>query len=60
MKKYEYRIETFRLNDNEGSRNEIAQILSGLGTQGWELVSVVSLTEYAGEHALFYFKRERE
>jgi len=60
MDKYEYSI---RELSTIGGKSAVAKTVESLddgGQEGWELVSVVPLTQHHGEISLFIFKRRIE
>lgn len=72
MKKWEYRIEGLSTKDfnDEKSIKEIKDLLSGIGSDGWELIGVVPTSQFENpgltgktlmaKKCLLIFKKEVE
>lgn len=59
MKKYEYLIQWFPLEDEPWKMNETCDAMSALGDKGWELVAVLPIETETIKMSLCYFKREK-
>jgi hypothetical protein len=60
MKTYEYTVQAFDILEKSEKKVETSVALNELGKMGWELVSIIPLSEYNNERALFYMRRSRE
>jgi hypothetical protein len=57
MVKYKYLVITFETDDSLQTIENTTLLLTKQGEAGWELVSVVPISDYKGEKSLFYFKQ---
>lgn len=57
MQKYEYLAITSETDESPQTLENTALLLNKQGVAGWELVSVVPISDYKGEKSFFYFKR---
>ena len=53
MTKFQYLVTPLDTSDPVRATTSLKEF----GADGWELVSVIPITDYNGEKSLFYFKR---